>query len=88
MKSTRRLRSAVGTTLAATALAFIASTAFAAPIAMANPVCAGADVTGSLVSPHQPPLVCVPTSFSTLCTTPEAGLGSTIEVSVVLCVPV
>jgi hypothetical protein len=88
MMSRVRVRSAVVTTLAGTAVAFVASSVFAAPIAMANPVCAGADVTGSLVSPHQPPLVCVPTSLSTLCATPEAGLGSTVEVSVVLCVPV
>lgn len=83
-----RVRSAIGTTVAATAVAFVASAAFAAPAAIANPVCAGADVKSYLLAPHQPPLVCVPTNLSTICTTPEAGLGSTIEVSAVLCVPV
>jgi hypothetical protein len=83
-----RVRSTVGTTVAATAVAFVASAAFAAPIAIANPVCAGADAQGTIIAPHQPPLVCVPTNLSTICTTPRAGLDPTIEVSAVLCVPV
>jgi hypothetical protein len=88
MKPTRRLRSAVGTTLAATALSFVASAAFAAPIAMANPLCEGADVSGDWIGAHDPVLVCVPTPLTVACASPQAGLEPSLEVSALICVPV
>ncbi|MBK5307702.1 MAG: hypothetical protein JJD92_13535 [Frankiaceae bacterium] len=87
MKSSLRLRSAVGTTIAATALAFVASSVFAAPAAMANPVCAGASVSGDIVT-FNVPTRCVDTNLPTLCTAPEAGFSPWIVVHVDACVPI
>jgi hypothetical protein len=87
MKLSNRRRITGGTTITATAIAFVSSLAFAAP-AQANPVCYQAGVSGTITGTHDTPRVCEPTNLSVVCTTPSASLLPTIEVHAEACVPV
>ena len=86
MTHSHRFRIAVGTTITATAVALVASAAFAGP-AQANYLCYSAGVSGTITGTHDSPRPCVYTNLPILCTTPSAGLLPTIEVHAEACVP-
>lgn len=86
---TQRLRLAVGTTVTATGIAFVTSTALAGPVSVqANELCYGSGVSGTVTGTHSVPTTCVYTDQPVLCTTPSAGLSPTIGVNAEACVPV
>ncbi|MCW2572922.1 MAG: hypothetical protein JWO88_2980 [Frankiales bacterium] len=86
MTARTRLRAAITTTVSATALAFVASVAASTP-AMADDLCYGGGVTGSITGSHGVPVFCVQTVLPSVCTTPTTSVGTLIGVWAEACVP-
>jgi hypothetical protein len=77
---TSRPRTALATTLAATAVAFVAGLTVAPP-ASANVLCYGAGVSGTITGTHdEGPFCNFDTPLPVVCTTPKTGLTPTIDV--------
>jgi hypothetical protein len=81
-----RLRATIATTVSATALAFVASVAASTP-AMAEDLCYGGGVTGSITGSHGVPVFCAQTVLPSLCGTPSTGVGTLIGVWAEACIP-
>lgn len=64
-----------------------AALSLAAPDAHADPVCAGATITGTATGTRQVGPYCQPYPFAVLCTTQGAGFRPHAEVAVSACVP-
>jgi hypothetical protein len=73
-----QLRLAVGTTVAATALAFVTGIAFPAA-ASANQLCEQVGATTNFTSPLETPMTCVQTGLPVVCSSPSVGLDPAIH---------